>query len=292
MALPTCFGKLSSDTANVCSGRGTCTGPDICRCDEPSLFGGSECEIALCGGLLPTDPNVCSGRGKFNIAFGGFSCEKSGFSCFGTHAENSQSCSGNGICIDADVCQCDKNHVGFDCSIPKCFNISATDSNVCTSKGKCTNVDTCQCNSGYVGNSCEYYQLSSSETTNVTILVKRLNFTCFGIEKTSALVCSGKGSCEHSNVWTCLDGYFGENCEQTSCFGIPANNSQTCNSRGICKDYNQCECLIISNNTLLNGSDCSQLYCQGSDNQFHLSSTPESCSGNGKCTMNGCKCHG
>ncbi len=56
----TCFGLPDTDP-NICSGAGSCVGPDICACDVGYV--GSECDTWTCGGLTNTDPNVCSGNG-------------------------------------------------------------------------------------------------------------------------------------------------------------------------------------------------------------------------------------
>ncbi len=56
-----CYG-VKSDNVAVCSGHGSCTAPDECKCDNGWL--GIDCSITHCFGVTSNLPNVCSGKGK------------------------------------------------------------------------------------------------------------------------------------------------------------------------------------------------------------------------------------
>ena len=102
--IPVCFGILANDTANVCSGRGTCVAPDVCSSCQTG-FGGSRCQTPICYGKLANDTNnVCSGRGS---------------------------------CVGPDICSsCAAGYSGSVCQNPICYGYAANDtSKVCS--GRC-----------------------------------------------------------------------------------------------------------------------------------------------------------
>ena len=111
---PTCFGIASNNTAQVCSGRGTCVSPDVCSsCTPVTSWGGPRCEIPMCYGFLANDTtNVCAGKGSC-VAPDVCSTCQSGWAgtrcnipiCFGFMANNTaQVCAGRGVCVAPDVC--------------------------------------------------------------------------------------------------------------------------------------------------------------------------------------------
>jgi hypothetical protein len=55
-----CFG-IPSTNASVCSGRGSCSGPDTCSCQQN--YFGTKCELTTCSGINSNDARVCSGFG-------------------------------------------------------------------------------------------------------------------------------------------------------------------------------------------------------------------------------------
>jgi hypothetical protein len=75
--------------------------------------------------------------------------------CFGKLLTDPKICSGNGICIDTNLCSCEKNFTGNECQFTSCFGKNSNDPNVCSGNGNCTEPDTCICKEGYDGNSCE-----------------------------------------------------------------------------------------------------------------------------------------
>ncbi len=53
---------VKSDNEAVCSGHGSCTAPDECKCDNGWM--GIDCSITHCFGVTSNLLNVCSGKGK------------------------------------------------------------------------------------------------------------------------------------------------------------------------------------------------------------------------------------
>ncbi len=119
-AQTTCFGIPATDTANVCSGRGTCVAPDTCVCVVG--YTGVFCQLLLvCNGISSTDPSVCSGHGT---------------------------------CTAPDNCECVVGYTGQFCQLPTCNGISSTDASVCSGHGVCVNPDLCVCDVGYSSVDC------------------------------------------------------------------------------------------------------------------------------------------
>ncbi|KAL9647035.1 hypothetical protein ABK040_016510 [Willaertia magna] len=81
-----CYGINKEDT-NVCKGKGTCKGPNNCKC------------IAN---------------------YAGIDCSQ--YSCFGKHFEDwNVACSGKGKCIAYNLCKCNDGYYGKNCEYVKCF---------------------------------------------------------------------------------------------------------------------------------------------------------------------------
>ncbi len=75
-----CFG-LNSEDPNVCSGYGSCTGIDQCKCREGWM--GIDCSITHCFGVTSNLPDLV--------------------------------CSGKGTCVKPDECHCNPGHRGHKC---------------------------------------------------------------------------------------------------------------------------------------------------------------------------------
>ncbi len=65
---------------------------------------------------------------------------------------------------------------------------------------------------------------------------------CYGIELTSATVCSGHGSCISPDHCQCDDGWMGVDCSITHCFGFTSNHPNVCSGKGRCVRHNKCHC--------------------------------------------------
>jgi hypothetical protein len=161
----TCFGIADTDTANVCSGQGTCDAPDTCSCFDYGIYTGPECEQPVCNGFPSTNSSVCSGRGTCDApdtcvcddptAFSGVWCEQP--VCFGLLSSDPGVCSGQGTCTAPDTCSCfDLNvYTGPQCEQPVCNGFPSTNPSVCSGRGTCDAPDTCSCEVGHTGSNCE-----------------------------------------------------------------------------------------------------------------------------------------
>lgn len=69
--LPVFTREFPDSTNPICSGRGTCLGPQrLCRCDDPATYGGRLCQLRKvdkCPGSNPAKGQVCSGHGECTI---------------------------------------------------------------------------------------------------------------------------------------------------------------------------------------------------------------------------------
>ena len=130
----TCFGNLPS-SSSVCSGYGSCVGPNRCNCQNTNF--GFECEYSTCFDVSGFDyQTVCGGVGKCSIQ---------------------------------DQCSCPSGYTGTTCSTPLyniCYGISSNSSNVCSGKGSCVSTDSCKCNAGRVGSYCQYEFCASTWNAN------------------------------------------------------------------------------------------------------------------------------
>ena len=92
---------------------------------------------------------------------------KSEFSCEGVN-----SCSGHGLCIAPDVCQCSSGWEGSSCSNYSCSRVYN-----CLGRGDCVGPDKCLCKNGWTGQDCSV--AGCSERSN----------------------CSGRGICVRPNEY-------------------------------------------------------------------------------------------
>ncbi|EFC47371.1 predicted protein [Naegleria gruberi] len=109
--------------------------------------------------------------------------------------------------------------------------------------------------------------------TNNEITIKKISKEC---PSNSLINPQNSSECE------CLDGYYGESCEEFECFGVHYLNESSCSSNGLCIAPDLCECYL----DLHSGSVCEFLMCFGiSQNDSNV------CSGGGICTgFDKCQC--
>lgn len=244
-----CCGLPSSDAEYVCSGRGTCSYPDRCTCDEQE-WTGQNCEIPVCFGKA-----------------------------------QAESCSGpaNGKCTLPNRCECTSGKfTGEECQIPICGGIASSNQNACNGRGMlrlkfvviihiapsinlpfsflvcigiCTSPDNCICEGGY----------DSTSFCREPI--------CSGLVNGQQLVCNGHGRCVSPNECLCNDGWTGKNCEKKICHMFPEDHPQVCSGNGNCTNPDFCEC-----NHGYKGQKCQYPICD------KVSYEADACSGNGKCT--------
>jgi hypothetical protein len=282
-SIPICFG-LNASNVLVCSGNGSCIGPDNCTCDTiytgqycesindyddkvdncTTGWIGTNCSIPICFGLNASNPLVCNGNGT---------CD---------HPENC-TCIGNFTGLECDqiigidigsgsVKNCTSEWIGTNCTIPICFGLNASDPVVCSGNGTCISPDNCTCIMGQTGLECNETISTDKEDNNATNCTSGLageNCTipiCFGMNASDIMVCSGNGSCIEPNNCSCYDGFTGVTCELK-----------------IAKEMNYTETNCTSEWT---GSNCTIPICFGSN-----ASDPHVCSGNGVCIApNNCTC--
>ncbi|XP_023932459.1 uncharacterized protein LOC106176343 [Lingula anatina] len=104
------------------------------------------------------------------------------FSC-----NNVNNCSGNGVCIRPDTCECNIGRKGADCSQASCAQVFE-----CQGRGTCVGPNTCQCDSGWMPPDC-------------------VRATCEGRNN-----CSNHGLCIEPNRCRCFTRYQGVNCSECS----------------------------------------------------------------------------
>jgi Na+-transporting methylmalonyl-CoA/oxaloacetate decarboxylase gamma subunit len=216
------------DVKNNTNPNGQCDG-SVCICNEGYI--GEQCEIPV---------------------------------CFGTPANNSNSCLDHGYCADKNKCVCDDEEwSGEQCDVPVCDNVPASDDTTCGGQGTCIAPNNCDCHNTtfWIGEYCS-------------------DPVCFG--KVGDDACSGNGICGNPDNCHCLDGYYGEECEITSCFDERADSADVCSKHGECGEKNECSC-----KTNYFGNKCQYTYC------FGVKSNREEVCNNGLCTdYNTCECIG
>eukprot|EP01080_Neovahlkampfia_damariscottae_P007654 gene7654-11974_t len=245
----TCFGT-KYDSPMICNGNGTCTRIDTCDCFDG--YGGNDCLLVKCSGILETDPSVCSGRGNC-IDKNQCSCVSNYFGsncentfCYGKNSTEADICSSQGTCVDFNNCTCNIGYTGNNCQLPICNGKNSSDSNVCSSHGSCIAADTCNCTASYTGSNCEIP-------------------VCFGISASNPSVCSGAGNCTSPDNCVCQKEYQGTKCEQRKLiYDLLVS---------LCKDKPTCTINSTWENCILNeGPSC---YC----NAFNENGSYVKCSG-------------
>jgi hypothetical protein len=187
----TCYGISESDIS-VCSGKGYCIAPDICKCEYGYV--GNNCEDISCFGYSTRDTSVCSARGNCTgidvcVCEEGFTGENCQFVlCGGVPSHDSSVCGGNGVCDTPNSCSCDSGYGGIECGTEMAFCFTHDD----CSNGTCSN-GWCACTPGYDGPNCEEWY-------------------CYGVKYNDPSVCSGNGVCEDPENCDCYGSYSSKNC--------------------------------------------------------------------------------
>ncbi|EFC42088.1 predicted protein [Naegleria gruberi] len=310
-----CNGIESINFATVCSGRGKCIGNNQCQCDEPTSWGGANCEKPKCSGILQGESNVCNGRGLCSAvdscqctspaAWGGQNCEKP--KCNGVLQGNAGVCNSRGVCSAPDSCTCNvpNNWGGSDCQYPKCDNILSTDPKVCSANGTCVGVGSCACNTNYTGVFCQFPKCNSIAASDANVCNRNgvctapnvcicdpnysgqfcENPKCGSYFKGDPLVCNSRGICSSIENCNCNDqnNWGGNLCQFPKCNNIISTDGTVCNSRGTCQSPNTCQCTDSSS---WGGVNCEKPKCYGI-----LQGESNVCSGKGTCIgVNQCSC--
>eukprot|EP00818_Percolomonas_sp_WS_P008921 CAMPEP_0117452226 /NCGR_PEP_ID=MMETSP0759-20121206/9488_1 /TAXON_ID=63605 /ORGANISM="Percolomonas cosmopolitus, Strain WS" /LENGTH=1100 /DNA_ID=CAMNT_0005244999 /DNA_START=380 /DNA_END=3679 /DNA_ORIENTATION=- len=312
-SIPQCF-DIRDDNNTVCSGRGSCSGHDLCVCNTG--YTGSECELNVCFTFNSSDTvNVCSGRGSCispdfcvcTTGYDGSNCELN--ICYGyTSNDTARVCSGDGRgnCTAPNTCACATGYEGVECQHNICYSLLSNDTvNVCAGHGNCTAPDKCECSTGYTGSECQFSICSNVPSNNSSVCLSRGNCTapdicacetgydgancelsvCFGYASNdTSRVCSGRGTCSAPDTCSCNTGFSGSNCQLNICFDLLSNDTtNVCSGRGNCTAPDTCVC----SSTDYSGSACELSTCFG----YLSNDTANACSGNGACVdTNTCNC--
>lgn len=77
-------------------------------------------------------------------------------SCFEKSNLNADTvCSGNGMCVDMNKCECYPGYIGDQCQNFTCLGIAEVDPKACSGHGQCKQPDTCVCDPEYIGAECQ-----------------------------------------------------------------------------------------------------------------------------------------
>eukprot|EP01080_Neovahlkampfia_damariscottae_P003782 gene3782-6943_t len=298
----TCFEKAHNAT-DVCTAHGTCTKQDTCVCINS--WGGENCELPKCNGILSNSSSVCSGHGTCtdvdvctcNGGYTGGECQTP--VCFDLAATHPDVCNHqNGTCISPDTCSCTDDWDGAECKTPKCNSL--IDPVACSGEnGTCSFPGSCSCIAGHTGNQCQHFICNGKPSNENTVCSEHgtcqspdvcvcstgytgndcQNVICYG--KINPSACSSEnGTCVGINSCSCTTGHTGNECEYNLCNGVSSNSASVCSSHGACVSPDTCIC-----QTGWTGNICQTPVC---DNKIN----PEACSGgNGTCVNpNSCDC--
>ncbi|KAG2392497.1 hypothetical protein C9374_011222 [Naegleria lovaniensis] len=296
----TCAG-IASDNSTVCNGNGNCVAFNNCQCN--SGYGPpSTCEMPMCFGYLANDSRVCNNSRGVCIAPN--DCRPKDPICYGKTKNDTTACSGNGTCIDWDVCQCKTGYYGQQCELWQCNGKAYNASDVCSGHGKCISMNQCSCSSGWYNPYCDV-AMCNGILANAPEVCNYKNGTCsspgpcscnsgyagvdcsvpicFDQLGNSSSVCSSRGSCILKDTCLCdTNKYAGNQCQYVKCFGISsANSSQVCSGNGTCVDVDTCQCKAG-----YGGSKCDIVKCSNI-----LATNSTVCSGRGVCYgVDKCQC--
>jgi len=78
------------------------------------------------------------------------------FTCFGLPDNDPAVCSGHGVCIADESCQCLLGYSGQQCETTSCSGVPSNDPSVCSGHGVCIALDTCSCDATHAGDNCEF----------------------------------------------------------------------------------------------------------------------------------------
>ncbi|KAL9644033.1 hypothetical protein ABK040_005501 [Willaertia magna] len=222
--------------------------------------------------------------------------------CYGYDEFDANVCSGNGLCVGQNQCQCDILYGGDQCEIPlinngTCYDIPALSPLVCSGKGTCnTTTQTCECKPHYYGPQCQYTTcygigndyLSTGACSNHGECVDYDHcvcnpgfynfdcsmFDCYNKTYNDTTVCSANGDCLAPNSCKCKLGYSDLECQTPVCFGVKATDPKVCSGFGQCVAPDTCICTTSG----ASGQKCDQFKC---GEYYNIDSRV--CSGNGTC---------
>ena len=224
-----------------CSRQGRCI-QSVCYC-EPG-FTGLNCKQVVCGEICSgAHQYPVQSNGKCScecmVGWNGDGCNTKIIS------QCPDDCGEFGSC-DKDKCICMSNWSGEFCEIPPCPTEVKGIS--CSGKGLCLESQECECQKGYTGNACELLNCESLNNCNGATHGLCNNGTCacltgWGSQDCSQKIypdcpmsCSNVGECNQGKCF-CPPGYYGNGCQKTYNMCTPEN----CNDHGSC-NITVCNC--------------------------------------------------
>ena len=145
-------------------------------------------------------------------------------------AECANACSGRGKCTSYDMCLCNRNWQGNDCSERVCqFGLAHVDSpkGDLDMSGGLSGPDAPVVDNNFVYPYGTTEQFPQMEDSDLKTLVNSAHYY---------MECSNKGTCNRATGdCMCYEGYDGVSCQRASCPGYPSS----CSGHGVCKTIQQ-----------------------------------------------------
>ena len=192
--------------------------------------GSSSYSAGSTGSLQQSSNNQCSGHGTWDssnstcvcdLGYVGFDCQ---YSC-----DDTETCSGNGVCTVFGTCECDGDYVGHHCE-------HICDRNkTCTDRGDCSTCGVCVCDPCYHGADCSVECSNNGQCEADTC-------QCDGchLGRYCESECNSHGTCNTNNMTCeCDQNWGGEKCTVRGCPGADLG----CSGHGICNSVTgSCYC--------------------------------------------------
>ena len=221
-------------TANFGSG-GSASAVPVChtaKCDysgaEPKLsivFGTAEVKCQSDGDLvkIPGD----SGSGTVTCPVAADMCLSLGDGKLSCPSTAAGPCDLAGTCQSNNICKCNANHFGIDCSFRRCpgWSSAAPESQCGGSARSLTCQNTtgiCECKPAFKGADCGALVCPTNVTTKTEV-------------GGSAIECSGHGQCDDTQgTCACFGGYSGDSCHNAAGCVQGVTGASSCHGNGTC----------------------------------------------------------
>ncbi|XP_068732633.1 uncharacterized protein [Montipora capricornis] len=220
---------FQEDCPGQCSGKGRCVN-STCQC--MTGWSGESCQMGDCSNCSTEHGTCIKGFCECDDGWEGDTCDTKAI----CHSLNNCTSPKNGVCRRTDQCRCFDGYIGIDCSmVPTCYNVSN-----CSARGICIDYDVCKCQKDWTGENCTQFSCASldhcSGQGRCIALYECACYPgwtgdscalpdCAGVNR-----CSGNGECVSSNTCQCYPGFQGVNCSDIADCSTLGN----CNGNGVC----------------------------------------------------------